>query len=89
VGQFSFECCPLGQEISFAIYLPCFGGGLLLCLFNGIFELGVYFFALSPFSGAGCVLPACSADHVLFQFTVCFSVLQGSSVLDAALWLRR
>jgi hypothetical protein len=52
VGQFSFECCPLVQEISSANhYLLGFGGGLL-CLFIGISVLGVYFFALPPFSGA-------------------------------------
>jgi hypothetical protein len=62
---------------------------LLLCLFTGISDLEVYFFASSPFSGAGCVPPALSTDHVLFQFAVCFSVLQGSSVLDAPHWLRR
>jgi hypothetical protein len=66
VGQFSFECYPLVQEISSAIhYLTFFGGGLLLFFFTGISMLGVYFFALSPFSEAGCVLLALPADCVL------------------------
>jgi hypothetical protein len=56
VGQFSFECCPLVQKISSAIhYLPCFGSGLLLCFCIGVSALGVYFFALPPFSGTGSV----------------------------------
>jgi hypothetical protein len=59
LGQFSFESCPFVQRISSEIhYLPCFGGGLLLCLFTGISELGAYFLAPPPFSGAGCVPPA-------------------------------
>jgi hypothetical protein len=54
VGQFSFECFPLVQEIISVIhYLPYFGGALSLCLFTESSALGVYFFALSPFSGAG------------------------------------
>jgi hypothetical protein len=54
VGQFSFECFSLVQEISSVIhYLPCFGGGLSLCLFTGISMLGVYFFAPLSFSGEG------------------------------------
>jgi hypothetical protein len=47
---------PLIQEINSAIdYLPCYGGGLSLCLFTGVsmLGLGVYFFAPPPFSGAG------------------------------------
>jgi hypothetical protein len=76
VGQFSFECCPLVQEIiSVILYLPCFGGGLSLCLFTGIYMLRVYFFALSPFSGAGCVPLAPSTVCVLLQFAVYFSAL--------------
>jgi hypothetical protein len=82
VGQFNFECCLVVQEISSAIHnLPCFGSGLLLYLFTGSSALGVYFFAPPPFSGTGCVTPTLSA--------VCFSVLWGSLVLDAALWLKR
>jgi hypothetical protein len=57
---------PLVQAISFAIhYLPCFGGGFLLCLFTELSTLGVYFFALPPFSGAGCVPSGASTVHVL------------------------
>jgi hypothetical protein len=55
-------------------YLPCFGGGLLLCLFTKSSALGVYFFVLPPFSGADCISPAPSAVCVLLQFIVCFSL---------------
>jgi hypothetical protein len=73
------------QEIIPVIhYLPCFGGVLSLCLFTGISVLGVYLFAPPLFSGAGCVPPTPSFVCVLLQFAVCFSVLWGSSVLDAA-----
>jgi hypothetical protein len=36
-------------------HLPCFGGDLSLFLFTESSVLGVYFFALPPFSEAGCV----------------------------------
>jgi hypothetical protein len=86
VGHFSFECCPLVQEINSMIhYLPCFGGGLLLCLFTGVSILGVYFFDSPPFSGIGCIIPTPAVVSVLLQFTVWFLLLQGSSVLDSAL----
>jgi hypothetical protein len=56
VGQFNLECCPLVQEINSVIhYLPCFGGGLLLCLFTESSALGVYFFSPLFFSRAGSV----------------------------------
>jgi hypothetical protein len=75
---------PLVQEIISVIhYLPCFGGGLSLCLFTGISALLVYFFALPPFSGAGCVPPTpvvCALLQSLFVFQFCRAV-----VLDAAL----
>jgi hypothetical protein len=50
----------------------------LLCLFAGVSTLGVYFFALSPFSGAGIVPSATSAsvfyDGSLFVFQFCRTV---------------
>jgi hypothetical protein len=56
VGQFSFESCPLFQDISSEIhYLPCFGSDFLLCLFTEISMLGFYFFVPPPFSGVGSV----------------------------------
>jgi hypothetical protein len=57
VGQFNFESFPLAQEISSVIhYLPCFGGGLSLCLFTEGSVLGGLFLCLTPFSGADSVL---------------------------------
>jgi hypothetical protein len=93
VGQFSFDCCPLVQEISSTIhYLSCFGGGLSLCLFTGISTLGVYFFALSPFPGEGSVFhlppPLSVLDYssLFFSFVgkfgfVCCSLVQEISYL--------
>jgi hypothetical protein len=81
---------PSGSGDQLCNPLPaCFGGGLLLCLFTGISMLGIYLFALPSFSGAGCFPPVPSSEHVFLQFVVCFSVLHGSSVLDAAFYLRR
>jgi hypothetical protein len=88
VGQFNFESCLLVQEIISVIhYLPCFGGGLLLCLFTDSSVLSVYFFALPFISGAG-MSPAPFAVHARLQIAVYFSVLW-SLVLDAALVLRK
>jgi hypothetical protein len=76
LGQFNFECCPLVQQISSVIYyMPCFGGGLLLCLFTASSALS----ALPLFSGTGsvCHLPPllsmfdCS---LLFVFQFCGAV---------------
>jgi hypothetical protein len=90
VGQFNFECCPLVQISSAIHYLPCFGGGLSLCLFMESSALGVKFFAPPPFLwGRFSVPPVPSAVYDRLQFTVCLSVLWGSLVLDVALWLRR
>jgi hypothetical protein len=59
-------------------YLPWFGGGLLLCLFTGISKVEVYFFATSPFSGAGCVPPTPPLSvfyySLLFVFQFCRAV---------------
>jgi hypothetical protein len=69
VEQFKFECCALVQEMIPVIhYLPCFGGGFLLCLFIGVSALGAYFFALPPFSGAGSVF------HQPPLLSVCYAV---------------
>jgi hypothetical protein len=58
------------QEISSAIhYLPCFGGGLLLCSFTGISTLGVYFFAR-----------LLSLGQVVFQLPTPLSMLDYSSL---------
>jgi hypothetical protein len=50
--------------------------------------LRVQFFALPPFSGAG---SECHPSPLLSVLVTvhCFSVLEGSLVLDTALWLRR
>jgi hypothetical protein len=51
--------------------------------------LGVYFFVLLLSSGESCVPSTPSNGRVLLQFAVCFSILQGSLVLEAAFWFRR
>jgi hypothetical protein len=71
-------------------YLPCFGDGLFLYLFTESSALAVYFIALPPFLwGMFSMQPASSAGCVLIQFTVCFSDLWCSVVLDGAHWFRR
>jgi hypothetical protein len=86
-GAFQFWLLPYGLGDQLCNPLPAlFGGGLSLCLFTGISELGVLFLCPIPISRAG------SAFHPPWTDTsavVCFSVLQGSLILDASLWLRR
>jgi hypothetical protein len=91
VGQFSFECCPLVQEISSVIhYLPWFERWLIAVFVHWGFSAENLVLCLTTFLwGRFSVLPIPSAVHVWLQLAVCFSVLWGSSVWDAALWLRR
>jgi hypothetical protein len=62
-----------------SLLVAFFGGGFSPCLFTGISTLGVYFFALPPFSGAGsvfCQAPLLSVcyDGSLFVFQFCGEV---------------
>jgi hypothetical protein len=51
-----------------------------VCLFTGISAMGAYFFALSPFSGAGSVFPQCLFFKFVGQFDFgCYSLAQEMS----------
>jgi hypothetical protein len=81
------------QEIISVVYeLSCVGIGFSLCLFTGISMLGVYFFAPSPFSGAGAVFheppPLLPTIISVYDSTLFFNFV-GSLALGAAHWLRR
>jgi hypothetical protein len=89
VGQFSFGCglwfrrsavqsttCP-ALEVAFHCVCLDFCTGVLF-LFPAQFLWGRFSVPSAP-----------SAVHVLWWFTVCFSVLQSSLALGAAPWLRR
>jgi hypothetical protein len=71
VWQFSFEHCPLVQEINSAIhYLPCFGGGLSAVFVYWDFCTVSFFLCPAPISGEGCV-PLTSL-HFLFYYSLLF-----------------
>jgi hypothetical protein len=90
VRQFTFECCPLLQEISSAIhYLPC-----LEVTYHCVCLLRVQHWEISSlphplFRGKFNMPPIPSPVHVRLQFIVCFSVLLGSLGRDADIWVRR
>jgi hypothetical protein len=68
VEQFSFECCPLLQEISFAIHcLPCFEGGLCCVCFLGV--------QLWEFISLPCPL---SLGHIVFDLSPALSLFNYS-----------
>jgi hypothetical protein len=71
-----------------ALWSTIFRGGLSLCLFTESTVLNLAH-CPAPFLSWRFSIPPTPTAHVLLQFAVCFSVLWGSSVLDAALWLRR
>jgi hypothetical protein len=76
-GSVQFWMQSLVQEIiSIIHYLPCFGGGFLLCLFTGIYGWGLFLCPVRFLRGRFSVPSAPSTVCVLWLFTVWFQFCQ-------------